>query len=383
MPPTIRYGLDCFSEASKSWTCECQRLNPPTRELFFLAPKYICDCGKKFKGDFRISLDDIKINSYNLMGKIHYQTLPRCVAYAYVHALQVLERKEAILMKRDPSLLADLDPNKLYGMLDSRFFDMTKVGCPMTPFRDVKMVHLGLILKEVGLIDQGHEPNVHMVGDVTVIPKDDFEGITTALARGEALVTTFYSGKRLNKLKYGQIYKSYRPSNYRSNKKKKIVGHAVCLVGAGREKGEEYLEFVNSHRRFCRRRNSHKKILMSGIGRIRASDLKSNVIRLSRVAADGEDEWRLQPQNEIVLNKHNRQLMNRLKPLQIGETLDIDKPSEMVDNLDIDDEMAAEDLNGSMKEPHDQVLVELKPHVPRDRLPRKGIKIRKWFEWLW
>ncbi|CAM0948782.1 unnamed protein product [Alopecurus aequalis] len=413
MPPDIRYGLDCCSLCINSWTCEkCLRSNQPIRRLLFMEPKYLCDCGKKFTGDFRISIDDIKLNGYNLLGKFHYQTGPRCVAHAYVHALQNMERLIAILMKQDPSLLDDLNPDELSEILNKRLLDMEIRGGPKTPFRDVKLVHAGLLLKEVGL--KGRRPgpnNVHMVGDITVIPKDDFERITTAIAEGEALVSTFYCGKRLRKLKYGQIYKAYQRLKYDGNKKKKIAGHAVCLVGAGREKGKEYFDIMNSHRHFCMRCNSSNKVLKSGVGRLRASDLKSNVIRLARVAADGEDEWRLQPQNTVILNKHNRRLMNRVKPVQVGEKSDSEKPPQLVETDDIDDEMEAGDFDSCMEEHHDQTLVESKPHIqiseaatrghrhlqqPAERagsrggngrgshrLLRKGIKIRRWSKWRW
>lgn len=309
MAPIISYGLDISSD-DMSWTCECGRLNSPIRHLIFRTPKYFCDCGVKFVGNFRISFDDIRINGHSILGKIHHQLEKRCVAYAYVHGLQIKERLEAIIMKQDPSLLEDLDPEKLFDMFEERLFDMTQNGCSTNPRYNIRMVHIGLLLKEVGLAGQSSEHKVHRVGDVTVIPKNDFEGITTALAEGASLVTTFYSGKRLRHLKYGQIYKCYRPSKYR-DQNKKIVGHAVCIVGAGRENGEEYYDVVNSHKRFCVRRDSEGNILKSGVGRIRASDLKCNVIRLCRTASDGEDEYRLQPQTELVLNDHNRQLMTR------------------------------------------------------------------------
>ncbi|KAM0840124.1 hypothetical protein ACQ4PT_059875 [Festuca glaucescens] len=308
MAPIIIYGLDISSDGL-SWPCGCGRLNVPTRHLIFMLPKYFCDCGKKFSGNFRISFDDITINGHNILGKIHIQIKKQCVAYAYVHALQIKERLEAIIMKQDPSLLEDLDPEELFDVYEGRRSDMISKGFPTNPCCNVRMVHIGLILKEAGLKGQSSEPNnIHRVGDVTVIAKNDFEGITTAIAEGSSLVTTFYSGKRLRHLKYGQIYKCYRPSKYR-NKHKKIAGHAVCIVGAGRENGEEYYDIVNSHNNFCARRDSEGNILKSGVERIRASDLKCSVIRLSRTATDGQDEYRLQPQTELVLNDHNRQLM--------------------------------------------------------------------------
>ncbi|CAM0948785.1 unnamed protein product [Alopecurus aequalis] len=313
MPPNIRYGLGSFPD-DHSWRCDgCVSLNLPTEHLIFMLPKFLCDCGQKFNGDFRISMDDIRINGHVILGKIHIQLEKRCVAYAYVHSLQILERLECIIMKGDPSLLEDLNPEKLFDMYEDRRSEMTKMGCSTKPVDNVRIVHLGLILKEDGLEGESAKTdNVHKVGDVTVIAKNDFEGIATALAEGSALVTTFYSGKRLRDLKYGQIYKAYRASDYK-NKNKKLVGHAVCIIGAGREKGEEYYDVVNSHKKFCVRRDAEGNVLKFGVGRIRASDLKCNVIRLSRAAANGEDEWRLQPQTEIVLNDHNRHLMTRLK----------------------------------------------------------------------
>lgn len=133
------------------------------------------------------------------------------------------------------------------------------------------------------------QPNVvHRVDDVMVIPRDDFRSISTAIADGGILVTSFYSGKKLRDLKYRQIYKSYRAPKFRDNKGKRTIGHAVCLIGAARENGEEYYDFVNSYKRFCPRRNSRGRIVKSGVGRLRASDLKTNVIRLCRGITPGE-----------------------------------------------------------------------------------------------
>jgi hypothetical protein len=78
----------------------------------------------------------------------------RCVAYAYVHALQIKERLEAIIMKQDPSLLEDLNPEKLFDMFEDRRNLMILNGCSTKPRQNIRMVHIGLILKEVGLRGQ-------------------------------------------------------------------------------------------------------------------------------------------------------------------------------------------------------------------------------------
>lgn len=279
-----------------------------------MVPKFYCEkCGRKFNKNFRVSYDDARVNGHRIPGKMHIQKRRRCVAYANLHAFQVLERGQAILMKQDPDLLEDLDAEELFDDFKRRRAAMIAKGYPTKRRRHIRNVHMPLLLKEVGLTGKSAEPKVHRVADVTVIPRDDFVGITTAIADGAALTSSFHIGKRFGRLKYGQIYRAYRASNY-STQTKKISGHAVCLIGAGRENGEEYYDFVNSHKDFCVRRDSNGNILRSGVGRIRASDLKSNVIRLSATVLDGQDEWRLKPQLKVELNKHNREIMRRSKP---------------------------------------------------------------------
>lgn len=360
MPPNIKYGLGS-SRLAKPWVCVCGRANWPTRHLIFMLPKDRCDCGREFTGDFRISFDDIKVNGHYLFGKVHKQgKKPHCVAYAYVHGLQFKERLEAVIMKQDPGLLMDLEPEKLNGMFTMRCPDMPEKSRSTKGVRDVRMVHMALILKEDGLM--GPEPNVvHRVDDIMVIPRDDFRNISIAIADGGTLVTTFYSGKKLRDLKYGQIYKSYRAPKYRGNKRKRTIGHAVCLIGATRKNKEEYYDFVNSYKLFCRRRNSHGIIVKSGVGMLRASDLKTNVIRLCRGITPGENEWRLQPQNDTVLNAHNKNLMRTLKR-QIAEQLHID------DQLDIDDGMEVKDFDNHLNVSHGWKPAEIKPYMPGKRL---------------
>ncbi|XP_044947814.1 eukaryotic translation initiation factor 3 subunit B-like isoform X2 [Hordeum vulgare subsp. vulgare] len=366
MPPNIKYGLGS-SRLAKPWLCVCGRANWPTRHLIFMLPKDRCDCGRKFTGDFRISFDDIKVNGHYLLGKVHRQgKKPRCVAYAYVHGLQFKERLEAVIMKHDPSLLMDLEPKKLNAMFTVRCPGMPEKSRFIKGVRDIRMVHMALILKEDGLI--GPEPNVvHRVDDIIVIPRDDFRSISIAIADGATLVTTFYSGKKLRGLKYGQIYKSYRAPKYRGNKRKRTIGHAVCLIGAARKNKEEYFDFVNSYKFFCRRRNSRGIIVKSGFGRLRASDLKTNVIRLCRGITPGENEWRLQPQNETVLNAHNKNLMRTLKR-QIANQLDID------DQLDIDGGMEFEDFDNHLNVSHGWKPAEIKPHMPGKRLSVEKVR---------
>lgn len=62
------------------------------------------------------------------------------------------ERLEAVIMKQDPGLLKDLDPEKLNKMLMERCPDMPKKVCSTKGVRDVRIVHIALILKEDGLM---------------------------------------------------------------------------------------------------------------------------------------------------------------------------------------------------------------------------------------
>ncbi|XP_037432147.1 uncharacterized protein LOC119298943 isoform X2 [Triticum dicoccoides] len=308
MFPHIRHVLGTSYDANKAWVCtRCMQPNWPTKHKLFMLPKQACNCGRKFTGDYRISFDDILVNEHRLLGKFHKQGKSTfCVAFACVHALQFMLRWEALLMKRDPDLVGKLSPLKLIGLFRTKFPGYEQ-GDPMQKVRYNRFVHIALILMEIGLAGS-------KVDDLTVIPRNDYQRISTAIADGHALVATFFGGKKLARLKYGQIYRSYDPLGY-DGRRKKIIGHAVFLIGAARENKEEYYDFVNSYCNFCVRRNSQGALIKSGIGRLRASDLKENVICLHRGSC-GDDEWRLQPQigTNFELNKHNKLLMSTLKP---------------------------------------------------------------------
>lgn len=111
--------------------------------------------------------------------------------------------------------------------------------------------------------------------DVIVIPWNDFQRISTSIAEGDVLVGTFFSGKKLANLKCGQVYKAYRSFKYRGNNRKKLIGHAVFLIGAARQSKEEYFDMVNSYDHFCEHRNSKGEVIKSGIGMLHTSALKS------------------------------------------------------------------------------------------------------------
>lgn len=261
------------------------------------------------------------MNKHYLLGKTHYQGNQRlCVAYACVHGLQFMARYEAALMKGDPNLVGDLNPLRL----DGTFRDKFKEYDPTKSIRFNRFVHMPLILQEIGLADSKRS-KIHKVDDVIVIPRNDFQRISTSIAEGDVLLATFFTGKKFAKLKYGQIYKPYRSIKYRDNSRKKLIGHAVFLIGAARQNKEEYFHMVNSYSRFCERRNSKGEVIKSGIGMLRASGLKENVICLRR-GTRGEAEWRLQPQTEIELNAHNTDLMSALKP-RLAKQPDIDRKS--------------------------------------------------------
>ncbi|XP_047046379.1 uncharacterized protein LOC124651328 isoform X2 [Lolium rigidum] len=309
MPPYIKRGGRSKRDAV-DWKCgSCHRVNRPTKHLVFNLPKFRCKCGKQFEKDFHICLSDIKVNGRLLIGDVHEQEEPDddCVAYALAHQLEITLRMKALLKKRDPLKVKKLCGRKLFEMFKKRCKDyFPKKGSSIKKRAYIKQVHMGLILKEKGLTNE--DGQVCKVSNVSTIPGNDFEGIAKSIAEGDPLVSSFNCGKRLRNLKYGQIYKAYLRPRYRGNKRKRLAGHAVCLIGVGRKRGKPYCTFLNSWKDFCVRRNRRGKKYKWGVGRIRASDLKCSAIRLSRFSERG-DSRSLQPQEGTVLSEHNLFLM--------------------------------------------------------------------------
>ena len=104
------------------------------------------------------------------------------------------------------------------------------------------------------------------------------------------MVATYLPGKRRSRLRYCQIYKSPPLSRFKQ-KRANENGHAVVLIGAGMKGGCQFFYFLNSWgKKFCARRNVSGEIVTGGIGKIRATDLTKNVIRLSHPDEEGNSQ---------------------------------------------------------------------------------------------
>lgn len=94
-----------------------------------------------------------------------------------------------------------------------------------------------------------------------------------------------------------------------------IHAHAVVLVGAGRKKrkdgkkGRLYYYFLNSWERFCVRKNKRGKIISHGIGKVDATRLLRNVIRVSRFKEAPTNRSFVAQEYPVPYDCHNRDLL--------------------------------------------------------------------------
>ncbi|KAK3136200.1 hypothetical protein QOZ80_5BG0429630 [Eleusine coracana subsp. coracana] len=288
------------------WKCKAiGHPNPPKECLLFDIPTIICGCGcgEQYADDFEFCIGDIGINGHEVLGKPMNQKLGgHCVAFAFAKSVEISRKIKEISQGRDPSTIPAMKAKDLVRKFKKLIGKDASSGIR-------KVVHMALILKEQGILSKDSK-TIYKVSDVSTIKRNDPETMAFELANGNPLHAGFRTGRRLRRLKFCQSYRPPRRVMF-FNMKKKVSGHAVVLVGAGRKQGNWFFFFLNSWKRFCVRRGSGGKVLRFGIGKIRADRLSRNVVRLSRFKEPGGTRS-LEPQTGIEVSAHNLRLLKSL-----------------------------------------------------------------------
>uniref|UniRef100_A0A0E0M524 Peptidase C1A papain C-terminal domain-containing protein n=1 Tax=Oryza punctata TaxID=4537 RepID=A0A0E0M524_ORYPU len=336
---------------AKAWKCrKCGTVNRPTKHKFFKLPAFHCtnkDCGRKFRGNFKFCLGEIKAEGKSLIGEVLDQkNTPYCVAYAYSKAVEITERVCKVINGENPDLVKTFDPVDLQEKFEKKFPEVPSDDCLTKDFGMHRVLHMGLILRSEGIIKQ--KVNIpYIVEDVSTVPRDDFEQICCYLANGYPMVATSLAGKRRSDLRYCQIYKPPHLSRF-LEKKSKLIGHAVVLIGAGIKNGKRFFYYLNSWGKgFCSRKNNLGEILTGGIGKLKDTDLTKNVVMLSRPNEEGGDRTRrLEDQTELDINKFNYVLMKattkqyvHMKARNLRKASEKFQDDDLCDGIFRDDEM--------------------------------------------
>jgi hypothetical protein len=209
-----------------------------------------------------------------------------CVAFAYGKGIDIVERVSCVNNGTDPNEVECIDPVELEHNFEKKFPEVPSKDAICKNYGVHKALHMGLMLKEEGIakLSSGEK---YRLEDISTIPRDDFSSIMDCLAEGIPFVATYLAGKRRNKLKYCQIYKSPPRSRY-TQKRAERKGHAVVLIGGGMKEGRKFFYGVSSwNTAFCPRRNTKGEIIKGGIGKLQACDLTKNVIKISQPEKTG------------------------------------------------------------------------------------------------
>uniref|UniRef100_A0A0E0M532 Peptidase C1A papain C-terminal domain-containing protein n=1 Tax=Oryza punctata TaxID=4537 RepID=A0A0E0M532_ORYPU len=304
-------GLRSSNDA-KAWKCKaCGTINRPTKHQFFKLPAFTCtnsDCGKEFRGSFKFCLGEIEAQGKTLVGKVlDQQESPLCVAFSYAKAVEIMERVSSVSKGIDPDLVGTIDAYDLHKKFDDKFPEVLSVDCLARDYGLHRVLHTALILRSEASIKV--ETGEHYIAsDVSTVPRDDFELICHNLAEGIPLVATYNPGKRRNRLRYCQIYKSPPPPGPGETKLAQL-GHAVVLIGAGMKRGRRFFYFLNSWgEKFCPRKNNQGETVTGGIGKLSETDLTKNVVRLSLPDETGVPR-RLEDQAQLEVSDLNYVLM--------------------------------------------------------------------------
>jgi hypothetical protein len=209
------------------------------------------------------------------------------VSFAYGKGIEVVDRVSSVNNGTDPNEVERIDPFALEHRFEEKFPGAAASEDAISKDYGIhKALHMGLILKEEGITKESSH-DIYQLEDLSTIPRDDFSSIMDCMAEGVPFIGTYLVGKRRSKLKYCQIYKSPPISRFRE-KRAKMRGHAVVLIGGGMDKGKKHFYCVNSWDKvFCPRKNTEGEIMKGGIGKIRACDLTKNVIKLSQPERTG------------------------------------------------------------------------------------------------
>lgn len=122
------------------------------------------------------------------------------MGFSFTHQIEIVKRLKALVKKRDPLSVKPLCANTLRNMFLNKCKDYFSETKPITKYRAyIPQVQMALILKEEGFKEE--DGKLLKISNVSTLPRDDFVGITRALADGDPLFSAFNSGKRLKNLK--------------------------------------------------------------------------------------------------------------------------------------------------------------------------------------
>ncbi|XP_037453859.1 uncharacterized protein LOC119324200 [Triticum dicoccoides] len=283
---------------TESWTCLCTAENGPSRRRLFDIPALQCrSCGREAELDFDFVYDDTLLNGNPAIRMIRNQIGGHCASYAWTAGAEIDQTIEVSLegqmdVKLKPLIAQDLVKRherfrkricRAKGRLKHFNFEVSDDVFNMDALKLV-----GALVKVYGIKQEGtkkrHEIGKrHKIDGCTVLDKNNFAEICTAIADGP-VIATFRPGKDCNDLVCGQVYKAADTEKFLAGNYEDLH-HAVVLVGAGRIKRKKYFHFLNSWgEKFCMKVSANGIIFRGGIGMIRAKDLSSDPIHLRRRA---------------------------------------------------------------------------------------------------
>lgn len=286
------------------WTCKLGHHNPAERYEFFDIPTFICGChcGEEYPYNFENCLGDIIVNGHKILGDMPDEGIKGdCIQHTFGKQLEVTKRVKAILQKKDPNSVPEMNSRDLKYKYEQR---VGQVKCDSAK----EVVHTALILKEQGIKSMDSKVT-YKASNVSVVRRTDYRQIAAYLASGFPLHAGIYFGRTLSGLRFCRKYKPQRLGDFSKARRNRISAHSILLVGAGRKKGKWYFFFLNTWRRFCLRFNSNGDVITRGIGKVVADRLFRNLIRLSRFKEESSD-MSLRRQDGIEISEYNKQLID-------------------------------------------------------------------------
>lgn len=309
--PPILYGARSEREG-KPWQCSnCLTHNGSIRKLVFDVPEFSCSgCGQSFFNDnvLDFSLADVDLNGVNLIQKIFEQDEGECVACAICQVLLMMHILDCILKKKQPEdKMLYLDPFDL--------FDWYKAEYPLRSDEvyedsDHKYIKMLLKLRREGI--ELADGTFYKIGDISSIPKDEYEQICEELADGVPLLATFLLGGSFEELGYCQIYCPPNKSDvYRcctqSPEAHEHGYHTVVLIGVATNGEQRGFYFVNSEGLWCPRfmLEQDKTVEQYGVAKLVESGLTDNVIKLWPLGETaGSSQHRFEDEEEGPSSKY-------------------------------------------------------------------------------
>jgi len=252
--------------------------NPIRKHTFFDVPVLECKCCKeKCPLDFDFNLCGITINLHKIFGDILDQgNSELCEAFAFAKIMEMTKKIQYLMLAKDPRLIRSLNPFHLFGE-----YKIMLGGVPATGGSN-QTILMAMALKERGIMDYDRS-TIYRASNVSTICRNDHQAIVSALASGFPLHATILQGTKLTFLRYCT---SYEPPDFFQALKVRapedIPCHAIVLVGAVKKKGKLSYYFLNAWKRFCARRSEDGTLLACGIGKVNATRLYRNVIKVSR-----------------------------------------------------------------------------------------------------